>query len=142
MSLELFLQENQEQAKNVKYAATETIKDKKGKPVEWEFRQITQDEVTELRKLCTREVPDNIRKGAYREKVDSARLTNMLITATVVYPDLTDVKLQDSYGVKSAEDLLKKLVYKPGEYNALAEFFNQNNGFTKSFDEEVEEAKN
>ncbi len=140
--LKLFLRENQEQAENVFYAATETIKDEKGKPVQWEFRHLSQDEIEEIQKMCTKEVPDIMRKGSYRTKVDSAKLTAQLIAASVVYPDLNDVELQNNHEVRSAEALLKKLVYKPGEYNALAEFFNNISGFNKSFSDEVEEAKN
>ncbi len=140
--LKLFLKSNQEQRENVKYAVTETIKDGDGKAVEWELRHLTQDEVDEIRASCTREVPDNIKKGSYRQKTDSNKLMCKMLTASVVYPDLNNKELQDSYGVYTPEELLKKLVYSPGEYNSFGEFFNKMNNFNKSFDEEVELAKN
>ena len=50
--------------------------------------------------------------------------------------------MQDSYGVMSPEDLLFALVDDPGEYDAFTAFVQDFNGFTKSFEEKVEEAKN
>lgn len=144
MSLKLFLKENQEQPKNVMYAATETLKDEAGKPLEWEFRIVTQDEIEANRKMCTKTVPDNINKGQYREITDNIQLTAKLLALSVVQPDLNNKELQDSYGVFSPEDLIRKLVYKPGEYLKLTAFYNEINGFTSpsAFNEDVETAKN
>ena len=35
----------------------------------------------------------------------------MLLAASVVYPDLNDAELQDSYGVKTPEALINKMLY-------------------------------
>ena len=65
-----------------------------------------------------------------------------MIIASVVMPDLYDAELQDSYGVKTPEDLLFAMVDDPGEYNELAAYVQKFQGFNVSFDEKVDEAKN
>ena len=65
-----------------------------------------------------------------------------MICASVVSPDLYDTELQDSYGVKTPEELLLAMVDDPGEYNELAMFVQRFNGFDNPFEEKVNEAKN
>jgi hypothetical protein len=74
--------------------------------------------------------------------VNGNKLTEKLICESVVVPDLLDADLQDSYGVKTPEDLIHQLLDDPGEYNALAIFIQQFNHLGKTLDEKVEEAKN
>ena len=57
-------------------------------------------------------------------------------------PDLYDAELQDSYGVKTPEDLLLAMVDSPGEYNDLAAYVQKFQGFDVSLDDKVQEAKN
>ena len=65
-----------------------------------------------------------------------------MMVASVVYPNLNDKDLQDSYGVMTPEDLLTEMVDNPGEYNAFGKFINEYNGFTEGLNEKVEKAKN
>ena len=65
-----------------------------------------------------------------------------LIVASTVYPDLYDKELQDSYGVMTPEELLYALVDNPGEYQDLNVWVQQYQGFAKSLDDKVDEAKN
>ena len=60
----------------------------------------------------------------------------------MVVPDLYDAELQDSYDVKTPEDLLKALVDDPSEYSDLRTFIQELSGFDADLGEEVEEAKN
>ena len=78
----------------------------------------------------------------YRPKLNASLYLRKLIAASVVYPDLYDAELQDSYGVCTPEELLYAMVDDPGEYNDLAAFVQKLNGFDVSFDDKVEEAKN
>ena len=57
-------------------------------------------------------------------------------------PDLYNVELQNSYGVKKPDDLLMAMVDDPGEYNALVAFVQNLQGFNTSFNDLVDEAKN
>lgn len=78
----------------------------------------------------------------YRPKMKSSLYIQKMIVASVVSPDLYDAELQDSYGVKTPEDLLFAMVDDPGEYNELAAYVQKFQGFNVSFEEKVDEAKN
>ena len=65
----------------------------------------------------------------------------MIVTATV-FPDLYDKELQDSYGVMTPEELLYAMVDDAGEYQEFTLWMQKYQGFTKSFEEKVDEAKN
>ena len=78
----------------------------------------------------------------FRQKLKSSKYLTSLIARSVVTPDLFDKELQDSYGVATPEDLLLAMVDDPGEYNDLAVFIQQFQGFDVSFEDKVNEAKN
>ena len=64
------------------------------------------------------------------------------IAASVVFPNLLDAELQDSYGVKTPEALLKEMVDDPTEFAEFATFVREFSGFDESINDAVEEAKN
>ena len=78
----------------------------------------------------------------YRPKLNASLYLRKLIAASVVYPDLYDAELQDSYGVKSPEELICAMADEPGEYCELAAFVQKLNGFDISLEEKAEQAKN
>ena len=141
-NLSLFLKKNKKVRTNTFYAATKSLCDENGKPLEWEIKALTTKESEDIRTECTTEVPVTGKPGMVRPKVDTKAYIAKLIAACVVFPDLYNKDLQDSYGVKTPEDLLKEMVDDPVEYNALAEFIQNFNGLDESLDEKVEEAKN
>ena len=65
-----------------------------------------------------------------------------MIVASTVYPDLYDKELQDSYGVMTPEELLYAMVDNAGEYQDFTVWMQKFQGFTKSLDDKVDEAKN
>jgi hypothetical protein len=65
-----------------------------------------------------------------------------MIVAATVYPDLYDAELQDSYGVKTPEDLIYAMVDDAGEYQDFCVWMQKFQGFNKTLDEKVDEAKN
>ena len=65
-----------------------------------------------------------------------------MIVASTVYPDLYDAELQDSYNVKTPEDLIYAMVDDAGEYQEFGIWLQKFQGFTKGLEEKVEEAKN
>lgn len=140
-NLRLFMKANKKKKENQKYAATQSLVDENGKPLEWEFKHITSKENEDIRDDCTTEVPVPGKFGMYRNKTNSALYVKKLIASSVVYPDLDDPELQDSYGVMGAEDLLMELVDDPGEYAELAKFVQEMQGF-KTLQEDVDEVKN
>ena len=141
-NLSLFLKKNKKVKTNAHYAATKSLCDEDGKPLEWEIKPLTTKESEDIRTACTIEVQVTGKPGMFRPKVDSKTYIAKLIAACVVFPDLYDKDLQDSYGVKTPEDLLKEMVDDPMEYNAFAEFIQNFNGLDESMEDKVEEAKN
>ena len=79
--------------------------------------------------------------GMYRQRVDTSEYQAKLMAAAVVTPNLNDAELQDSYGVMSAEELLKEMLDDAGEYTELAVKVQQISGFT-TLAEDVEAVKN
>lgn len=138
----VFMKANKIEKKNEMYAATRSLVDENGKPLEWEFRHITSKENEELKNDCTIDVPITGKPNMFRQKVKTGLYIQKMIAASVVVPDLYDKELQDSYGVMTPEDLLLAMVDDPGEYNDLAFFIQKFQGFDVSFKDKVDEAKN
>lgn len=140
--LALFLKKNKKVRPNAQYAATKSLLDASGAPVKWEIRPLTTAEDEEIREACTYDAPVPGKKGQYRTKVDISAYMNRQMCAAIVWPDLNNAELQDSYEVKTPEDLLKALVDDPGEYADLRSFIQELSGFDADMGAEVEEAKN
>jgi len=136
-----FFKDNKKQKEHVKYAATASICGKDGKPLEWELKPITSKENDQIREDCTIWVPVTGKPGQRVSQLEASRFNAKMICASVVYPDLNDTALQNSYGVISAEDLITEMIDDPGEYMALLMKVQEISGFT-SLAEDIEEAKN
>ena len=141
-NLSLFLKKNKKVKTNAFYPATKSLCDENGNPLLWEIKAITTAESEEIRSACTTEVPVVGKKGMYRPKMDSSLYVAKLIAASVVFPDLYNKELQDSYGVTKPEELLKQMVDDPKEYNDFVEYIQNFSGLDESLDDKVEEAKN
>lgn len=126
---------------NVKYVASKRFIGKDGKPVEWEIKSIDSDLDEAIRKECTKRVPIVGKRGQFNQETDTDKYIGKMCVACTVYPNLNDAELQDSYGVKSGEALLKKML-KPGEYTEYKAKVMEVNGYDMSMDELVDEAKN
>lgn len=137
-----FMKANKVVRENEMYAVTKSLCDENGKPLEWEFKHITSKENEELRESCTIDVPVAGKPNMYRPKLKSGLYICKMIAASIVVPDLYDAELQDSYGVKTPEDLLMAMVDDPGEYNSLASYVQKFQGFNVSLEEKVDAAKN
>ena len=135
-----FLAQNKIKKDHVKFVASESFVEN-GKPIEWELRVLSADEGESLRRESTRKVPVPGRKGAYTQEFDGNVYLGKLTTASVVFPNLNDAELQNSYGVMGAEQLLKAMLT-VGEYLNLSGKVGEINGFNESEEELVEEAKN
>jgi hypothetical protein len=136
-----FMKANKIQKQNVMHPVTKSLTDDKGEPLLWEIKPLTTKENEYIRESCTIEVPVKGKPNQYRPKVDMNKYQTKLICAAIVSPDLNDAELQDSYGVMSAEELIKEMVDDPAEYTELMIFIQQLSGF-KTLQEEVDEAKN
>ena len=137
-----FFKNNKVLKPNEKHAVTETLCDESGKPLEWEFKHISSKDNENILESCTYDVQVTGKQNLYRQKVNTAKYSVKMVVASVAFPDLYDKDLQDSYGVTTPEDLVYAMVDDPGEYQALVAYVQKFQGFTKSFEEEVDEAKN
>ncbi len=137
-----FMKENKVAKLNEKYAATVSLLDENGEPLQWEFRKITSKENEDLRDSCTIDVQVKGKPNLYTPKVKTSEYVAKLIAKSTVYPDLYDKELQDSYGALTPEELLYAMVDDAGEYQALANWIQKFQGFTKILNDKVEDAKN
>lgn len=136
-NLSYFLKENKAKRPNVKYVATQDLKDENGNPVEWEIRPLKSKEVEELRDECL----TLLKKGRY--KFDTPTFNRKLAVLATVYPDLNDATIQNSYGVMSAEELITELLDVSGDYDAYIKKVNEVSGINKEDEEEeINEIKN
>lgn len=124
----------------VKYVASKRFKEK-GKPVEWELKAISSSMDEAIRKDCTKKIPIVGKRGQYNQETDTDKYIGKLCVACTVYPNLNDAELQDAYGVKSGDELLKKMLL-PGEYTEYKAKVMEVNGYDMSMEELVDEAKN
>ena len=136
----VFMAGNANKDETIKYVASKRYVED-GKPVEWEIKSIDSDLDETLRKECTRKVPVPGKRGQYNQETDMDKYLGKLCVTCTVYPNLNDAELQDFYGVKSADALLKKML-KPGEYTEYKAKVMEVNGFDMSMEELVDEAKN
>jgi hypothetical protein len=136
-----FMKTNKIQKQNVMHPVTKSLTDENGEPLLWEIKPLTTKENEAIRESCTLEVPVKGKPNQYRLKVDMNQYQAKLMCAAIVSPDLNNKDLQDSYGVMTAEDLIKEMVDDPAEYTDLMVFVQNISGF-KTLQEEVDEAKN
>ena len=104
-----------------------------------EIKAVTSDEDSRLRKAYTKKVTG--KGGVVTQNFNAEEYLAALAARCVVYPNLNNAELQNSYGVMSAEQLIKKML-KPGEYQTLLQKVQEVNGYDVGINELVEEAKN
>lgn len=136
-----FFKENKTKREVVNYIATRSLVDENGEPLQWQIKPITARENDILRDECNDEIPVKGTPGLFRDKIDSSKYISKLLCACIIYPNLNNQELQDSYGVMKAEDLIKEIVDNIGEYNNFISFIQDLNGFS-SIDKDIEQAKN
>ncbi len=137
-----FMKENKKSKVNGFYAPTASLTDEDGNPLQFEFKPITSKENEQIREDCTIDVQITGKPNMFRPKLNTSKYLSKLIVKSCVMPDLYNAELQDSYGVKTPEDLLFAMVDDAGEYQDLCVWLQRFQGFTKTLDEKVEEAKN
>lgn len=140
-NLVAFLAENAIKAENIKYVASKRFIGADKQPVEWELRVLTSEEDEAIKKSCKKKVFIAGTRDAKIE-LDSDKYAEELICACVVYPNLHDAALQESYGVIGAAQLVRKMLT-PGEYTDLYLMASQANGFEVGMDDKkIRQAKN
>lgn len=133
-----FMAENVEKLENKKVAISKRFKDDKGQPIEWEIKPLTCEENDDLQRRAM--VQKKLPTGQTVRELDQVKYTALMLTESVVYPDLHNAKLQDSYGVKTPEALLKKMLYPREEALLASEVMGYNQ--IEDLGDKVDEAKN
>lgn len=135
-----FMAENAIKTVNQEYVASKRFVGADGKPIPWELRVVTNKEIEEITKASKKK--EFIAKTRdYKVITDTERFNCSLVCASVVYPDLNNAELQDSYGACGAEDLVKVMLT-PGEYTDLVSAVSEVCGFQTDMSEKIKAAKN
>lgn len=136
-----FLAQNKVKQENIKFAVSKSFIGADGKPIEWELRAVTADEDEAIRRAATKKVKTPGRSNTYTSEMDANTYLSKLTACSVVYPDLKNAELQNSYKVMGEEALLKAMLT-GGEFVTLSGKVAEINGFDNDLNEAVEEAKN
>ncbi|MCY9528389.1 Phage XkdN-like tail assembly chaperone protein, TAC [Paenibacillus sp. cl6col] len=138
-TLSYFFAQNAEPNTEMPFIVSPRFKDDKGEAVAWTLRSMSEVENEQCRKSATKQVKG--KGGVVTPEIDFNEYTAKLIVASVVYPDLKNAELQQSYGVMGAEALLRKMLL-PGEYTGLLQQVQTLNGFNQDMNELVNDVKN
>ena len=130
--IKYFLKSNKKIKENIFFPVSEELKDEQGNVLEWELKALSTDEVEKIREEATN------KNGVY----DHQKFVKKIICASVVDPNLNLIELQDSYNVKSAEDLITKILDCPADYYKLVEKVFKLNKLDENFADKVAEVKN
>lgn len=128
MGLSAFLKP--ERTENIRFAASARFKAEDGSDELWEIKQINAEQDDRLR-----------REACGAGGFDGVKYMAALAAACTVYPNLKSEELQNAYRVMGEEKLLKTML-NPGEYADYCLKVQEINGFERSADELVDEAKN
>lgn len=136
-SLKAFFSQNVRPATVEEVVVSDRFVDEAGKPIPWKVRALTEAENEQLRR-SSMQPP---RKRGDSPEIQPDTYLAKVTVASVVFPDLKDAELQQSYGVMGAEELLKKMLL-PGEYARLVQKVQEVNGFDRDVNELIDEVKN
>lgn len=139
MNLNMFFKENNIKVENVKYIASDRFKDEKNQSVEWELKVLSNKEMDVLKNKYTKKEID--KKGISKINFDNNGFSKELITKCIIYPNLNDKGLQDSYEVMGAYELLQELLT-VGEFTALEAKIADLHNYSVEEDKKVDEIKN
>lgn len=139
-NLSAFFKQNAKSVENQKITVSDRFTDEDGKPMKWEITCISASENQKLRKNSIRNKPIVGKRGQYTQEVDIATYQAHLATKCVVFPDLNDKDLQNSYGAMDAEQLISAMLT-PGEFDELILSITDLCGF-KTEEELIDDAKN
>lgn len=91
-NLKAFMAESAIKYKEVDYIASERFIDEKGNPIPWKIKILTATELSKLKAQCKKRVTNPKTQQSYIE-TDSAKLADLMIENTVIYPNLNNAEL-------------------------------------------------
>ena len=119
-------------------ASKSFINKETGEPLKWKIRKVDEHVHKRIKKDSKTKTE---KKGVIRYTTDNDVYNSKLVIASIVYPDLHNKGLQDSYNVSCAEDLIDHML-SAGEYTMLTAKVLEINDFDIDINAQVEEAKN
>ena len=146
--LAAFFKQNKPEKKNEFFPASKDFVDAEGKPLLWELRHIPTVVMKRIESACT------TIKGKGKGEFNAELFNRKKVAAAVVYPDLRNAELADSYMAgysqddRTPENLIVLMLDNPAEFNALLKKVNEMGGITDNDDEndgknpKIEIAKN
>lgn len=137
-----FMKSNKKVKENVEYQATASLLDDNGEPLKWVIKPLTPKEHERIREDCSYDAKVPGKPNQVVSKIRQDEYMLKVMCKSIVYPNLHDKELQDSYGVMTPEELLQCLIDDLGEYYNFSNFIMDYNGFNKSIAEKIEQAKN
>lgn len=142
-NLAAFFAHNKKQNGNIKRAISKNFLDEQGKPIKWEFAPVSPERDSELKSESTKRsmITQGKRKGQFNTDFDHFKYQRLLTVESIVFPNLNDKELQDSYGVMGADVLLGKMLT-IGEIADASSAAQEANGYEAELEELVEEVKN
>ncbi|WNN77775.1 hypothetical protein RKS58_08015 [Lysinibacillus capsici] len=142
-NLQAFFAHNKKQNGNIKRAVSKSFVDEQGKPIGWEFAPVSPERDAELKSESTKRsmIMQGKRKGQYNTDFDHFKYQRLLTVESIVFPNLNDKELQDSYGVMDADALLGKMLT-IGEIADASAAAQEANGYEADLEDMVEEVKN
>lgn len=137
MSFEFFMKNRAKNMVTSEVVVSDRFIDDDGKNIPFTIKGITAGDDQIIRNECFK---TKILDGETKTEFDNQKYQAMLCAACVVYPDLANKELQDSYGAMNKIELLRAMLL-PGEFDKLFGKVTEVCGF-KKIDKLVEEAKN
>lgn len=137
--LKFFLKQNTIPVENQEVEVSKRFKDDAGNNVKFEIKSISNEMDDALRKQNTRQVKKA--KGVIVPELDQQKYFVDLVLKSLVYPDLDDKELQDSWGVMDSRELINAMLL-PGEYTALLQEVQKINGWDLNVEDIKDEVKN
>lgn len=116
------------------------LKTKTANPLFWELKVLSYDDIKATIEKQTRTVPNKLTGKGEKETNMNQAMIDMVLQA-VVFPNLNDAELQDSWGVVGAEALLKELLT-AGEIADLIEAVNAAAGYKSELADKIKTVKN
>lgn len=135
-----FMAENAIKYNEVEYVASERFVDENSKPIPWRFRILTEAESQKIRAKCKKRVTD-ARTRQTSIETDNEKYNDLMIEQCVIYPNLNDAALQESYGAVGAAELARTMLL-PGEYANLSMAITEANGFDSGMADKIKRVKN
>lgn len=150
-NLRFFMREELKQDVITEIPGVKTFCDENGQPMPMKVRSIGSDELLSLRDACKTRRMVKDAKGRpllvngqvqYSEEYDSSMVSDALIAAALVFPDLHDKQLLEFYGEQEATKLVRKLFRRVEDYNYISEKVSELSGLQAETQEIVDEIKN